>query len=183
MIVALDPGATSGVAVFTRTGLLTDARAMPAGRVWEWLSYANVTHFVHERPQIYNGRNADGTRKSAGDPNKLLPLYGQALELFGRLARYQEAEADRDDDVPTPIRIEYTPATWKGQVPKEVHHARILARLTSAELADLPPCRVSKGNPHGYDNNMLDAIGLGLFYLGRTLAGGVTPDRTTELPA
>ena len=63
-----------------------------------------------------------------------------------------------------------------------MHHARILARLTDAERANLPRCRVSKGNPHGYDNNMLDAIGLGLFYLGRTLAGGVTPDRVLELP-
>lgn len=46
---------------------------------------------------------------------------------------------------------------WKGSTPKTVHHPRILATLTSHELEI-----AEVGDP-----NVIDAIGLGLWTLGR----------------
>ncbi len=54
--------------------------------------------------------------------------------------------------------VRYVPAReWKGQVPKDIHHTRILDKLTIEELP-----LASKAN-----HDTLDAIGLGLFQLGR----------------
>jgi hypothetical protein len=157
MILCLDPGATSGVALFFADGGLRAATKCKPAEVLPWTlgkvggMSEKISTLVHEKPQIY-------TRgKSKGNPNKLLGLYAQALEIYAQ--------------IPHVRRTEYTPAEWKGQVDKPVHHGRVLATLTPAERASLPTCKVSKTNPHGYDNNMLDAIGLGLFYTGRTGRG------------
>ena len=48
------------------------------------------------------------------------------------------------------------PATWKGQVPKEICHARMKDKLSGKE-------RVLLVNDH----NVLDAVGIGLWYLER----------------
>lgn len=53
------------------------------------------------------------------------------------------------------------PRTWKGQVPKKIHTARTLAKLTSSERGVLPELPASKLH------NVLDAVGLGLWLLGR----------------
>lgn len=58
------------------------------------------------------------------------------------------------------------PATWKGNVPKAVHHARTEAALAPEEVAVAYP----KG---AYDHNVLDAVALGLFAVGRARRGGV----------
>lgn len=50
-----------------------------------------------------------------------------------------------------------TPNQWKGSVPKAIHHKRIKARLTSEELALLV----------GASGDMIDAVGIGLWDLGR----------------
>ena len=52
------------------------------------------------------------------------------------------------------------PSQWKGQVPKEVHHPRIVAALAPEEQARLP---VKKGALV----HVLDAVGIGLWALGR----------------
>ena len=49
------------------------------------------------------------------------------------------------------------PRTWKGQVPKEIHGRRTMSVLTPAEAA------LAAGKRH----DVLDAIGLGLWKLGR----------------
>jgi hypothetical protein len=59
----------------------------------------------------------------------------------------------------------YKPRAWKGQVPKEIHHRRI--RLALRE----PECRIVDALPRTRD--AMDAVGLGLFVLGRTKAGGI----------
>lgn len=58
--------------------------------------------------------------------------------------------------------LTYEPGTWKGSVPKDKHQPRILARLTAIELS------LTRGHPH----DTIDAVGLGLFYLGRIGRGG-----------
>jgi hypothetical protein len=55
------------------------------------------------------------------------------------------------------------PSTWKGSVPKRVMNDRVLSRLVEAERSLLPR-RPRAGD---YDHNMLDAVGIGLWKLGR----------------
>ena len=54
------------------------------------------------------------------------------------------------------------PGAWKGQVPKDVHQTRISTFLTSEE-----------GGLVLEDHNVWDAVGLGLFALGRSARGGI----------
>jgi hypothetical protein len=58
-----------------------------------------------------------------------------------------------------------TPSRWKGNVPKLIHHARLARVLTEGEhavaFADVEPIRAS------LQHNVWDAIGLGLWGLGR----------------
>lgn len=55
------------------------------------------------------------------------------------------------------------PRTWKGTVKKEIMTERILGKLTPDELARVP-LRPRAKTP---DHNCVDAIGLGLWKLGR----------------
>lgn len=57
----------------------------------------------------------------------------------------------------------YLPGQWKGNVPKKPHHKRILRVLSDEEL----------GNMADGNHDTIDAIGIGLFALGRTKRGGV----------
>ena len=60
-----------------------------------------------------------------------------------------------------PEVIELCPTTWKGQVPKQIHHARIFAKLSPAEQEVVRKC--GQGIAPSLRNNMLDAVGLGLY--------------------
>lgn len=57
----------------------------------------------------------------------------------------------------------YTPGQWKGNVPKPAHHRRLSQILTDTEHKAM--------RDTGHD--AWDAVGIGLFYLGRTKRGGV----------
>lgn len=61
---------------------------------------------------------------------------------------------------------EILPIRWKGNVPKEIMIPRILAKLSPEEVARIE--RV--GNK---DHNTIDAIGIGLYGLGRMQTGGL----------
>lgn len=56
------------------------------------------------------------------------------------------------------------PSAWKAQIPKSVHKSRILGNLDPAEFRAI----VSPA-----DHNTIDAIGIGLWALGRSGRGGV----------
>jgi hypothetical protein len=183
MLLAIDPGMNSpGVALFvpnTPGQMLRHAArvAIPAhyadlsdGARWlhvaltiaAWARDRGVIHtVVFERPQWY----ARG--KSKGDPNQLAGVAGVAANVTGILATHGMTSV-----------LSPTPAEWIGQVPKvcpvckgkakkkckECHGSawetprgrRIRSRLTSAELALVPD-----------QNDAIDAVGLGLFALGR----------------
>ena len=56
--------------------------------------------------------------------------------------------------------VEYFPREWKGQLPKKTHHDRIKKVLTQIEMSVL--------GKYIKNEHVLDAVGLGLFYLRRT---------------
>lgn len=61
----------------------------------------------------------------------------------------------------------FYPEEWKSSMPKGAHHKRIHAALTPAELEVMPPL--------GSGHDTWDAVGIGLFALGRTDKGGNAP--------
>lgn len=94
--------------------------------------------------------------------------------------------------------VEVKPEIWKGQTPKPIHHRRLFEALTPTEravLADASGRTVE--DVRGYitkacqilartgvvarysrkDHNLFDAVGIGLWYLGRTDRTGTRCDR------
>ncbi len=158
-LISIDPGVhRTGWAWFDDERRLRDAGVVRASdipsavagssrfRAFVAEGRANVDILI-ECPVIYPNVRA------AGDPNDVLAVaivagaYGGALVQFGALAYVK-------------------PATWKGQTPKKVTHARAMGALDSDEF--LVWCgRVS---PFAETNGRLDvadAIALGLWKLGR----------------
>jgi hypothetical protein len=173
-VIAFDPGLReAGLAVF-KDGVLTFATLVQSkekkargGRAWWFMGSAvraalvNVVYlggepgifrkpftFVSEIPQVYReGKSANV------DPEDLTNLTGVVGAVIGFLD---------PDEVET-----YVPAQWKGQVPKEIHNRRIIATLTPNEQTLLANVKC----PVSLKHNVVDAVGIGLFALGRM--GGV----------
>lgn len=155
MIVAVDPGLRGcGVAIFERTELAAAAYVRnpvegsgPAAwlgvavAVREWLSGRTPLSaaLVLEKPQVYRAG------QSKGDPGDLIELAGVDGAIAG-IRSWSSATA-------------YLPRVWKGQVPKEIHHARINGLLVPDERARIEPC------PKSLMHNVFDAIGIGMFHL------------------
>src|SRR6185312_16842694 len=93
-----------------------------------------------ECPQVYRHH------LSKGDPNDL-------IKLAVGVGRYAEFFENRGAKVALVL-----PAEWKGQIPKEVHHARVMSALTRHEAAKLlEGCKfVADGKRH----NVMDAVAL-----------------------
>jgi predicted nuclease with RNAse H fold len=148
-VTCIDPGKVAGWAQWTNKKLTS------CGIFSDW-NYPTLWHrgceqyLVLEVPRIYPHR-------SKGDPNDIVDLAMTAGEIRG-FARAAGCHI-----------IEVFPRTWKGQVPKEIHHARVLKHLADDELRllDVEARKFSKTNPNGYDHNMLDAVALGLWFLQR----------------
>jgi hypothetical protein len=84
-----------------------------------------------------------------GDQNDLIDLASIGSYVAGRFQ---------------PDRITYfTPAQWKGQMPKNVSHRRIEDKLFLPERAVLSTLPTAKTKRH----NAMDAIGIGLCDVGR----------------
>ncbi len=75
---------------------------------------------------------------------------------------------------PLPDRIEgRAPQQWKGNTPKRVHHQRIVdADVFDSEERGIALPYLSPDS-RCYQKDVADAIGLGLFELGRVQRGGV----------
>jgi hypothetical protein len=169
VILALDPSVRSpGVALFDEGRLLTAGRVTVKkldesdGARWmrvaddvltwveQYTSIVSIDVLVFEKPQIYRAS------KSKGDPNDLIGLAGVAMAVAGFLEGRKRFSTLR---VLSP-----TPAEWIGQVAKTTTGSakesprarRILSRLDAAELALVPD-----------QHDAIDAVGLGLFALGR----------------
>ena len=152
MLISIDPGKHSlGWARFdderlTACGLLRwkDWASMAGGMSWmqERLGSEPSTLIVIEVPQVYR------QRFWKGDPNDLIDVAlvaGAAGMIFGPGIKF--------------IR----PHEWKGGRGKNVDHPLTLSRLSSSERVELDKLDVPKSLRH----NVLDAIGIGLWKLGR----------------
>lgn len=156
-LMTLDPGLRGcGIAYFHDDGTLLHAKYLKnpvkkGGGPEAWLGFLTasedyrdwnetVDHFVSEFPQVYRAG------ASKGDPDDLLQLAG-IVGVFSANIAAREYLAIR-------------PREWKGNVPKDVHHAR----LTKA-LDDHERLIVEESAPPSLRHNVLDAVGIGLWWL------------------
>lgn len=156
MTLAIDPGTkATGWAVFdgrklSMAGLL---RAKDAAHMAQELALLSSSlrlpaayyGLYIERPQVYS------RYRTQADPNDLIGVAlvaGAALGIFSPFAQ--------GVSMPRPM-------DWKGQLPKEIHHRRIFAELDLEERRGVELGGVPKSLIH----NVNDAIGLGLWAVGR----------------
>lgn len=159
-VVAIDPGLRyCGVAVADSDRLVACALvANPdkQGRNPEaWASMAKAVRgwaMLHgpfararsETPQVYQPGHHGGKRIDPSDLLQLQGVVGALSMAFDGLETVQ-------------------PAQWKGQLPKEVCHTRIRARLSPEEIAILDGCVCAASLKH----NVADAVGILLDTVGR----------------
>lgn len=143
----IDAGKHMGWAAFSGTSLI-EARACTKEELFQsawalpgWMGSRPVV-FI-EMPRWYP--------RDQKDVNDLLDLS----VVVGEIKRFYEA-------LGCIVELVW-PRTWKGTAPKEITNARTVRSLLPAELALLPKSPRAKK----YDHNMLDAVGMGLWKLGR----------------
>jgi hypothetical protein len=145
-VVAVDPGLRGcGVAEFSG-GLLLRARYVvnpekKARGPGAWAMMAIQVTEVVTTPGVFVVEVMQNDGRSMGKVEDVLQVQGVAawiLALGGSVVGYQ-------------------PREWKGSVPKPIHNTRVLGKLTSAERKAIVNDR----------HDVIDAIGLGLYYLGR----------------
>lgn len=162
-LIAIDPGTCAGLAVFrddvlihasaqqggTSVAEIDDQAAAIASTIKQMRTgsagFGKVAEIVIERPQIYKGP------LQKGDPNDLTPLALLAGCLFARLGYGDQ-------------RWIY-PREWKGQLDKDVCAARVQNALSEVETVVL--AEGLKKLRKTLHHNVLDAVGLGLWALGR----------------
>lgn len=145
LLISIDPGKHTGFADFLGPKLRT-AGVLNEKDLFSQLPmtpYPFTTLVLIEHPRWYP--------RDQKDVNDLLDL----AVLVGEIKRYYEMSS---------CKVELVwPRTWKGAAPKEITNARTVRSLSPAEITFLPKSPRAKN----YDHNMLDAIGLGLWKLGR----------------
>ena len=153
-VLAVDPGENCGIALFRDEKLAlvhlikskdTEHLAKEFGEYISSLVYEGRIASIIEVPQIY--------KNSPVNPNRIATLAFLAGALFAKLT-----------SVSALTRV-VIPHEWKGTVPKEIHNKRILKKLDMEETAILGQCVSSI--PPSLVNNVVDAIGLGLYLIQR----------------
>lgn len=170
-LIAIDPGVRSmAIAVFDDVGALQDAwnEAVPGfgslARLLEHWGSPSVRLVLRLQRQNLRGRRIVGERQIVypgakglkTNPNDLLDLAMCSGAFYGALCV---------DMVASLTLVE--PAEWKAQVPKDITKKRIEELLAPSEKVN-----IKKG---GEMHNVYDAIGIGLFALGRAKRGMVKP--------
>ena len=139
MLLAIDSGASTGWALFDpTTRQLTACGLKNVPTSWQ----VPITRIVVERP------HAGKTRARAKD---ILTLAIRAGEVGGLLRYLSGVE---------PEYIE--PGRWKGQLNKDISNRIVKAKLLPQEMILLEQVK-----PKSAQHNVLDAIGIGLFFVGR----------------
>lgn len=107
--------------------------------------HLDPTHVAIEYPKIYQ-------RKTSTDDNDLLPVASVAGAVMFLL-----------NDLVADFTVYCPPSQWKGSIKKEIMNARILSKLDEREMESFE----AKNYAKSYAHNVVDAIGIGLYYLGR----------------
>jgi hypothetical protein len=152
VILCIDPGSKkAGVALFEDSGILMTAW-LAEGEDWRDtaddvmrkmpVSAVKVRSVVIEKMQVY-----DHTPTAQANACIILSMMsGRVTGLFA-------------GSVPSYGNHEYLPNTWKGQVPKAIHHRRIEEKLGNLELLRIQLTKNKKGNLDVWDD-----IGIGLYH-------------------
>ena len=153
-LVSIDPGLRGcGLAYWNEDGgLLSVAYVRNPVKIGNgpaaWMGYERTVgswytgltdHFLSEIPQVYRAG------ASKGDPDDLIQLAG-VVGVFSALFSATTYTGVK-------------PREWKGQVPKDVHHARLVKTLTPEELT-----MVEASAPPSLRHNVLDAVGIGRYW-------------------
>ncbi len=147
MLLAIDPGADTGWALFDSARRLTacglGSPVLP-GRL--------IEDVLIECPKL--------RPRGEKNPNAILLVARNAGEWAGRL------------EGQTAGRIRYvTPNDWKGSTSKDISHARLWAKLDPKEQAIVDKAFAEAPGRNGLApskrHNVLDAIGIGLYGVGR----------------
>jgi hypothetical protein len=173
-LLAIDPGVHESACAVFRADVL---EAVGFARYGMALSVARLSPFarvVVERPE-YQGKRTEAARVQ-----DLIALSWEGAKLAAALAAQDDAWF-----------VELTPSQWKGSSPKPVVHAALWGALTAAERHVLGGAKthaaitkaLERGaakrwppNAHMYPSawpmhNILDAVAMGAFYLGRIKKG------------
>jgi hypothetical protein len=150
-LVSIDPGECTGGAYFV-DGLLVWAGVLSLLDGSHTAMHADrlAIEVMYIRPPDIQGASAEVVAKRLND---LLSVNVHA----GQWIRSVNAAHTR--------RLK--PHEWKGGLSKERHQPRILEALSNLEHAN-----IVKGLPASKQHNVIDAIGIGLFDLGRMTRGG-----------
>jgi hypothetical protein len=145
-MIAIDPGLSTGWAWFSPGRELEGCGGFnPEKEPCPVSSASGINQIVIELPC-----DRPGMRK--GSVNDLITLALRAGIVAGQLLG------------PRPIWW-IRPDEWKGQISKDLCRERIRMLLLASELARIP---------HGAPHDVWDAIGLGLFALGRARRGMIS---------
>jgi hypothetical protein len=138
MLLAIDPGAAAGWALF-------EGKRLAACGLDIFTHCPLVDRVVIERPH---------SAKTKAPVRDVITLAIRAGEWGGRLRELLGVE---------PEYVE--PATWKGSTPKDISHARTWAKLSPDERVVL--AKAGEGVAPSKRHNVVDAVGLALWAVGR----------------
>jgi hypothetical protein len=155
MLLAIDPGADTGWAVFDAVRRLTLCGLYDGEKHRQIPGSADLASISPHRLLIECPKLRPFGEKN---PNAILAVARNAGEWAGRFAFFAPAEY-------------LTPNEWKGSTPKEIDHARTWAKLDALEQGIVDRFFTSAPGRAGLApskrHNVLDAIGIGLFGVGR----------------
>lgn len=117
--------------------------------LYHWLD--SIDSIVIEKPEVYQ------QRFWKGDPRDLVEL---AMVVGGIIASFPYSVT---------VRTVF-PKEWKGSIPKEISEKRTLAKLSETEKQVLEKPEVfgePSTAPPSLLHNLMDAVGLGIWMLGR----------------
>ena len=169
-LVSLDPGLRgSGVAWWAEDGslLFVDYLRNPVKKgdgPGAWVGFDLLPlydnrpdYFISEVPQVYRAG------ASKGDPDDLIQLAG-VVGVFSNIFR-------------ATTHFGVKPREWKGQVPKDVHHARLVKTLTPEEMA-----MIDRAAPPSLRHNVLDAVGIGRYFFQTHCRGAPVVEKPVRIP-
>jgi hypothetical protein len=143
-LLTIDPGKATGWAYF-RDRILVMSGVVPFN-ISMTVPFATWTtdEVVIEKPKIYP------VRQWKGDPNDLIDVAVVAGYMGG---------------IVNCRKVKWiTPQEWKGNRPKDVDHRHTMSLLSPEEKEVI---KETKGVLKSQKHNMIDAVGIGLWYLRR----------------